>query len=57
MKMKMPQGKFLGAVKVGDDGQIVLPQEVLELFAIEPGETLTVLADKKKGIAIRRGML
>lgn len=54
MKWKMPQGKFLGAVRVGDDGQIVMPREVLELFELKPGDSVTVLADKKKGIAIRR---
>lgn len=54
MKMKMPRGKFLGAVRVGNDGQITLPGEVLELFELKPGDSVTVLADKKKGIAIRR---
>ena len=54
MKLKMPTGKFLGAVRVGDGGEIVMPREVLELFALKPGDSVTVLADKRKGIAIRR---
>lgn len=57
MKMKIPQDKFLGSVRVGDGGQIVLPREVLELFELKPGDSVTVLADKKKGIAIRREAL
>ena len=57
MRMKQPEGKFLSTVQVGDDGQIVLPEEVLEMFALKPGDSVTVLADKSKGIAIRRGIL
>ena len=54
MRLKMPPGKFMGAVRVGDGGEIVIPKEVLELFTLKPGDSVTVLADKKKGIAIRR---
>ena len=54
MKLNMPRGKYLGAVQVGEEGQIVMPKEVLELFELKPGDSVTVLADKKKGIAIRR---
>lgn len=57
MKMKMPPGKFLGAVQVGDGGQIVMPREVLELFALKPGDNVMLLADQKKGIVRRRGPL
>ena len=54
MKLKTPRGKFLGVVRVGDDGQIVMPREVLELFTLKPGDDVVVLADKQKGIVIRR---
>lgn len=54
MRMKMPPDKFLGTVRVGEDGQIALPQELLELFELKPGDSLVVLADKKKGIALRK---
>lgn len=57
MKVKMPEGKFLGSVQMGDGGQIIMPKEVLEMFALKPGDCVTVMADKKKGIAIRRGAL
>ncbi len=44
--------KFAGISKVGEKGQIVIPKDVREMFAICPGDTLVVLADKEKGIAI-----
>ena len=52
MKMKMPQDKFLSTVRVGDKGQIVIPKEVREMFEIEPGDNLLLMADKNQGIAI-----
>lgn len=52
MKMKMPRDKFLSTVRMGDKGQIVIPKEVREMFEIEPGDNLLLMADKEKGIAI-----
>lgn len=57
MRIKMPQDKFIGQVQVGEEGQIVIPEEVREMFQIEPGEKLLFLADKKKGMALQRGAL
>lgn len=50
--MKMPKDKFMSSVKVGEKGQIVIPKEVREMFGIEPGDMLLLLADKERGIAI-----
>jgi len=52
VKMKIPQDKFLSTVRVGDKGQIVIPKEVREMFEIEPGDNLMLLADRERGIAI-----
>ncbi len=52
MPMKMPKDKFMSSVKVGEKGQIVIPKEVREMFAIEPGDMLLLLADRERGIAI-----
>lgn len=52
MKLKLPQDQFLSTVRVGDKGQIVIPKEVRDLFEIEPGDSLMLMADKKRGIAI-----
>lgn len=50
--MKNPKGKYAWTVKVGEKGQFVIPKEARELFGINPGDTIIVLADEKKGIAI-----
>lgn len=52
MKHKAPPGRYAWAVKVGEKGQFVIPKEAREVFGISPGDTLIVLADEKKGIAI-----
>lgn len=50
--MKKPENRFAFSVTVGEKGQIVLPKQTRELFGIRPGDTLLLLADEKKGIAI-----
>lgn len=50
--MVKPEGKYLWTVKVGDKGQIVIPKECRDLFGIEPGDTLILLGDEERGIAI-----
>ena len=50
--MKHPEGKYAWAVKVGEKGQFVIPKEARDIFNINPGDTLIVLADINKGIAI-----
>ncbi len=44
--------KFVGIAKVGEKGQIVIPKEAREMFAIKAGDSVIVLCDKKKGIAL-----
>ncbi|MBO5852024.1 MAG: AbrB/MazE/SpoVT family DNA-binding domain-containing protein [Clostridia bacterium] len=44
--------KRIGVCKVGEKGQIVIPKEIRNMFNISPGDSVAVLADKKKGIAI-----
>ena len=50
--MKHPEGKYAWTVKVGEKGQFVIPKEARDVFNIKPGDTLIVLADINKGIAI-----
>ena len=44
--------KFAWTVKIGEKGQFVIPKEARDLFDIKPGDTIIVLADKNRGIAI-----
>ena len=44
--------KFIVSVKVGPKGQITIPKEAREMFDIKEGETLMVLGEKNRGIAI-----
>ena len=46
------QDRFIVSVKVGPKGQITIPKEAREMFDIKEGETLMVLGDKQRGIAI-----
>ena len=52
MKMKMPKGKYMCAVKIGDKGQIVIPKPIRDMFELEPGDSVMLMADQKKGVAI-----
>ena len=52
--MGTPEGKFASTVKVGEKGQIVIPKGARDMFNIKPGDTLLLLADTEKGIAIVR---
>ena len=52
MPLQMPKGKFMSTVKVGEKGQIVIPKDAREMFQIKPGDTLLLLADIDRGIAL-----
>ena len=47
-----PKRHIFGTAKVGDKGQIVIPKGARELFGIQPGDQLLLMADKKRGIAL-----
>ena len=50
--MPKPKGKYAWTVTVGEKGQIVIPKQARKIFGIEPGDTLVLLGDEKRGIAI-----
>ena len=50
--MKDKNDKFIVSVKVGPKGQITIPKEAREMFNIAEGDTLMVMGDKNRGIAI-----
>lgn len=47
-----PTGKYAWTVTVGEKGQFVIPKQARELFDIKPGDTLILLGDEERGIAI-----
>jgi AbrB family looped-hinge helix DNA binding protein len=49
-----PDGQYASTIRVGEKGQIVIPKPARELFGIKPGDTLLLLADVKRAIAIVR---
>lgn len=50
--MKPPKGKYVWTATVGEKGQIVIPKQAREVFGIRPGDTLLLLGDDGRGIAI-----
>lgn len=50
--MEKPDGKYAWTVTVGTKGQIVIPKEARDVFNINPGDHLLILADVKQGMAI-----
>ena len=52
--MKMPEGKIIATVKVGEKGQIVIPKDARTLFGIQPGDTLLILGDEQTGIIVTK---
>ena len=48
----MDKKKFIGICKVGEKGQIVIPKEARKMFGIEAGDSVIVLCDKDRGIAL-----
>ena len=48
-----PKGKhFFGVAKMGVRGQIVIPKKARDVFQIEPGDTLVIVGDEDRGLAI-----
>ena len=52
METEMDKNKFVGISKVGEKGQIVIPKEARDMFDIKPGDSVVVLCDKNRGMAI-----
>ncbi len=48
----MERNKYIGVCKVGEKGQIVIPKEARQMFDIKAGDSVIVLCDKEKGMAI-----
>ena len=49
--------RFMVTVKVGPKGQITIPAVARKMFNIKEGETLIVLGDLQRGIALMKSDL
>ena len=49
---KTTDNRFIVSVKVGPKGQITIPSEARKMFDIKEGETIMVMGDVKRGIAL-----
>lgn len=45
---------IFGICKVNDKGQILIPKEAREAFGIKAGDSLILLGDLKKGLALMK---
>lgn len=45
---------FIATVKIGPKGQIVIPKEVRDMFSLSSGDSLVLLADIDRGIALQK---
>ena len=52
-RMETMQDKFMTTVRIGPKGQIVIPKEVRAMFGLAPGDSLILLADRERGIALQ----
>lgn len=48
------QDKFIWTTKITSKGQIVLPKQARDVFGFKEGDTLILLGDLSKGIAIAK---
>ena len=44
---------YMSSVRLGPKVQIVITKEARDMFGLQPGDTLVLLADKKKGLALQ----
>ena len=51
--MSRDERYFMASMKLGPKGQIVIPKEAREMFDVGPGDTMVLLCDKKKGMALQ----
>ncbi len=50
--MSNPKGKYAWTATIGEKGQIVIPKQAREVFNLKPGDTIVILGDEKRGLAI-----
>ena len=51
---EVEKDRFIISVKVGPKGQITIPALAREMFDIKEGDTIMVVGDKTRGIALMK---
>ena len=54
---KVENDRFIVSVKVGPKGQITIPKEARNMFNINEGDTIMVMGDKERGLALLKADL
>ena len=54
---KVDNDRFIVSVKVGPKGQITIPAEARKMFNINEGDTIMVMGDKNRGLALLKADL
>ena len=49
---KIDNDRFIVSVKVGPKGRITIPVEARKMFDIKEGDTIMVMGDKERGLAL-----
>ncbi|MDE7108123.1 MAG: AbrB/MazE/SpoVT family DNA-binding domain-containing protein [Clostridiales bacterium] len=52
--MMNEQGKYVWTTKITSKGQIVIPKQARDVFGLKEGDTLILLGDVERGIAIAK---
>lgn len=45
---------FMSTVRLGPKGQIVIPKEIRDMLGVGPGDTLLLMADSRRGVALQK---
>ena len=54
---KIDNDRFIVSVKVGPKGQSTIPAEARKMFNINEGDTIMVMGDKNRGLALLKADL
>ena len=51
-EVRSKDGKVGGVIELGEEGVIRIPKQVMEMFDMQAGDKLLLLADQRQGIAV-----
>lgn len=54
MKQDTAPKYYMSTVRVGPKGQIVIPKEIRDMLGVGPGDSLLLMADSRRGVALQK---